>query len=100
MEYVYTGTDERHYLSHVNAYTGRTLEAVPGGVYSIKVASGQSAGLSVPPSDGRWVPVREQAPSAPPAPPGRFSAPTSPVPPADPPAVNDPAAAPAADKEE
>ena len=99
MQYVYTGTDTRHYPSYRDALSRRTLTVAPGGTYSIEVASGQPEGLPVPPGDGRWIPAEEPAPGGVFEAPAHPSVPASPVPPADPPAVNDPAAAPAADKE-
>ena len=53
----YTGNDQRHYLDYRDATTGRVLEVSPGGVYDVEVASGQAAGLPLPPGDGRWVPA-------------------------------------------
>ena len=50
----YTGTDQRKYLDYRDAGTGRVLEVSPGGVYDVEVASGQPAGLPLPPGDGRW----------------------------------------------
>jgi len=50
----YTGNDQRHYLDYRDATTGRVLEVSPGGVYDVEVASGQPAGLPLPPGDGRW----------------------------------------------
>jgi hypothetical protein len=51
----YIGTDQRKYLDYRDAGTGRVLEVSPGGSYDIEVASGQAAGLPLPPGDGRWV---------------------------------------------
>jgi hypothetical protein len=49
----YTGTDSRMYMDYRDAFTGRSLEASPGGgPYDIEVVSG--AGLPLPPGDGRW----------------------------------------------
>lgn len=50
----YTGTDQRRYPDYRDTATGRSLEVSPGGQYSIEVASGQAAGLPLPPGDGRW----------------------------------------------
>ena len=50
----YTGTDQRKYLDYRDAGTGRVLEVSPGGTYNVEVASGQAAGLPLPPGDGRW----------------------------------------------
>ena len=50
----YTGTDSRMYLDYRDAGTGRGLEVSPGGTYNVEVASGQAAGLPLPPGDGRW----------------------------------------------
>jgi hypothetical protein len=70
----YTGSDSRMYMDYRDTYTGRTLEASPGGQYDIEVMSGQAAGLPLPPGDGRWTVavVREgvfEVPAAPPWPP-------------------------------
>ena len=50
----YTGTDQ----PQVPGLPGRghrpVLEVSPGGTYNIEVASGQAAGLPLPPGDGRW----------------------------------------------
>ena len=51
----YTGTDHRTYPDYRDAGTGRGLEVSPGGTYNVEVASGQAAGLPLPPGDGRWV---------------------------------------------
>ncbi len=53
----YTGTDQRKYLDYRDAGTGRVLEVSPGGTYNVEVASGQAAGLPLPPGDGRWTAV-------------------------------------------
>ena len=50
----YTGNDSRYYMAYKDAATGRMLEVSPGGQYDVEVASGQAAGLPVPPGDGRW----------------------------------------------
>ncbi len=50
----YIGTDQRTYLDYRDAGTGRPLEVSPGGTYNVEVASGQAAGLPLPPGDGRW----------------------------------------------
>ena len=52
----YTGSDSRMYMDYRDATTGRGLEVSPGGVYDVEVASGQAAGLPLPPGDGRWIP--------------------------------------------
>ena len=61
----YTGSDQRRYLDYRDATTGRVLEVHPGGTYDVEVASGQAAGLPLPPGDGRWVPVPLQQVKAP-----------------------------------
>jgi len=48
----YTGTDHRMYLDYRDTYTGRSLEASPGGQYDVESVSGQAP---LPPGDGRWV---------------------------------------------
>ena len=53
----YTGTDQRSYPDYRDAATGRSLEVSPGGQYNVEVASGQAAGLPLPPGDGRWTAV-------------------------------------------
>ena len=45
----YTGTDSRVYMDYRDATTGRGLEVSPGGAYNVEVASGQAAGLPLPP---------------------------------------------------
>ena len=50
----YTGSDSRMYMDYRDAYTGRTLEATPGGSYDIEAVPGPAAGLPLPPGDGRW----------------------------------------------
>ena len=50
----YTGSDGRMYPDYRDTFTGRTLEAAPGGTYNIEAISGPAAGLPLPPGDGRW----------------------------------------------
>jgi len=76
----YTGSDSRMYLDYRDAFTGRSLEAAPGGTYDIEVASGQPGSLPLPPGDGRWLAAAEGVPGAPAAPPW----PPAPVPAAEP----------------
>jgi hypothetical protein len=57
----YTGTDTRMYPDYADASTGRALEPLPGGVYDVRVAPGRNPGLPLPPGDGRWAPVPDDA---------------------------------------
>lgn len=43
------------YLQYLDLQTGHTLTAQPGGEYDIELASGNNAGLSIPPA-GPWIP--------------------------------------------
>ena len=50
----YNGHYPVTYVDHINAATGRTLVAEPGGTYDVRVAPGRNPGLSHVPGDGRW----------------------------------------------
>lgn len=79
MPFLFTGDTSLTYPGYVDEATWHTLQASPGGTYSMVPAGGVN--LPVPPGDGRWQDVSE-APAAPPAPPP------------DPPASSPPAAPP------
>lgn len=51
--YLYAGPWPLLYLDYLDTLTGHTLAVVPGGYYSMTAVNSR-AGLTVPPSDGRW----------------------------------------------
>jgi hypothetical protein len=54
--YEFYGHQVLYYPDYLNGNTYQLLAAVPGVSYVISAASGRSPYLTVPPSDGRWVP--------------------------------------------
>ena len=54
--YEYIGQEACTYLDYLDTGTGRTLSPVPGNSYSMVVASGRNAALTVPPPGRPWNP--------------------------------------------
>lgn len=54
--YLYAGQVACFYLDYLDVVTSHVLSPAPGGYYTMAVASGRAAGLTVPPPGRPWIP--------------------------------------------